>query len=278
MQNYDVALKLLLQGSAKLTMRELTGTAIEKWLDVELPKMQNPRADLLGETADGSLVHLELQTRNDPVMPLRMAEYCLGVLRLFGRFPRQILLYVGEAPLRMACELRGPHVQVEYDLVDIRSLNGDPLLESANVGDNIIAILAGLRDHKEAVRRIVENIKGSAEIDREVALHLLLILAGLRGLEDLVEEEARKMPIFIDILENKVLGREFKKGLQEGLQEGRQEGVQEGERKLLRMLIENRFGPMPGWAEEKLAGLPTAELERLSLRVFNASSIEDLLK
>jgi predicted transposase YdaD len=124
----------------------------------------------------------------------------------------------------------------------------------------------------------VENIKGSAEIDREVALHLLLILAGLRGLEDLVEEEARKMPIFIDILENKVLGREFKKGLQEGLQEGRQEGVQEGERKLLRMLIENRFGPMPGWAEEKLAGLPTAELERLSLRVFNASSIEDLLK
>jgi hypothetical protein len=41
MQEYDVALKLLLQGSASLTMRELTGTVVAKWLDVELPKVQN---------------------------------------------------------------------------------------------------------------------------------------------------------------------------------------------------------------------------------------------
>ena len=47
MQAYDVALKLLLQRSATLTMRELTGTAVEKWLDVELPKVQNLRLDLL---------------------------------------------------------------------------------------------------------------------------------------------------------------------------------------------------------------------------------------
>ena len=57
MQEYDIALKLLLQGSARVTMRELTGTAIEKWLDVELTKVRNPRVDLLGETAGGSLVH-----------------------------------------------------------------------------------------------------------------------------------------------------------------------------------------------------------------------------
>src|SRR5438876_9594529 len=94
----------------KLTMRELTGTAVEKWLDVELPKVQNTRVDLLGETADASLVHLELQSGNDSTMALRMAEYCLGVFRLFERFPRQIMLYVGEAPLRMVNELRGSDV------------------------------------------------------------------------------------------------------------------------------------------------------------------------
>jgi hypothetical protein len=53
MQEYDVTLKLLLQGSASLTMRELTGTAIVMRLDVELPKVQNLRLDLLGETIDG---------------------------------------------------------------------------------------------------------------------------------------------------------------------------------------------------------------------------------
>jgi hypothetical protein len=87
MQEYDVALKLLLQGSAKLTMHELAGTAVHKWLDVELPKVENPRVDLLGEMVDGSLVHLELQSRNEATMPLRMAEYCLRVFRLFGNSP-----------------------------------------------------------------------------------------------------------------------------------------------------------------------------------------------
>ena len=57
MQEYDVALKLLLRGSASLTMRELTGTAVEKWIDVEMPKVQNTRVDLLGETAACDLNH-----------------------------------------------------------------------------------------------------------------------------------------------------------------------------------------------------------------------------
>jgi hypothetical protein len=42
---------------------------------------------LLGETADGSLLHIELQSTNDPAMPLRMAEYCLRVYRMLGKFP-----------------------------------------------------------------------------------------------------------------------------------------------------------------------------------------------
>src|SRR6266566_4074242 len=133
MQEYDAALKLLLRGSAKLAMRELTGTEIEKWVDIELPKVQNTRVDLLGETTEASLVHLELQSGNDATMPLRMAEYCLGIFRLFGKFPRQILLYVGEAPLRMDSELRGPDVWFQYRAVDIRELDGDRLLESEEV-------------------------------------------------------------------------------------------------------------------------------------------------
>ena len=187
MQEYDIALKLLLRGSAKLTMRELTGTAVETWLDVELSKVvQNTRVDLLGETEDKGLVHLELQSGNDATMPLRMAEYCLGVFRLFGRFPRQVLLYVGDAPLRMESELRGDDVWFRYRAVDIRDLDGDRLLESQEVGDTVIAILARLRDHKDAVRRILERIAGLVAAERETALGQLLILAGLRHFEETV--------------------------------------------------------------------------------------------
>jgi predicted transposase YdaD len=90
------------------------------------------------------------------------------------------------------------------------------------------------------------------------------------------------MPIFIDILENKVLGREYKRGRQEGLQEGelkgKLEGKLEGELKVLRRLIEKRFGAMPGWVEERLADQSAADLEELSVRVLDAQSIEDLLQ
>jgi hypothetical protein len=75
LQDYDVALKLLLRTPGLLALRELTGVAIDTWQDAELPKIQNLRADLLGKAADGQLFHLELQSSNDGAMPLRMAAY-----------------------------------------------------------------------------------------------------------------------------------------------------------------------------------------------------------
>ena len=60
------------------------------------------------------------------------------------------------------------------------------------------------------------------------------------------------MPVFIDILENQVLGREYLRG----------------ERNLLRLMIEKRFGTLPEWASQRLAQLtersrpaPTRSLE-----------------
>jgi predicted transposase YdaD len=277
-QEYDVTLKLLLQGSASLTMRELTGTTVAKWLDVQLPKVQNLRLDLLGETLHGGLIHLELQSSNDAAMPFRMVEYCLGVHRLFGQFPRQILLYVGEAPMRMENELRGPDLLFQYRLIDIRTLDGDRLLESEQVGDHVIAILAQLRDHKEAVHKIVERIAGLAKAARETALAQLTILAGLRHLSKAVEQETRKMPIDLDIREHEVLGPIIIEAEQKGRQEGLQAGLQAGELTILRRQIEKRFGALTGWAVEKLSALSSSDLEDLSERVLDAKSVEELLR
>jgi hypothetical protein len=281
MQEYDVALKLLLKGSATLTLRELTGTAIAAWLDVELPKVQraqNLRLDLLGKTIDGQLIHLELQSGNDTAMPFRMIEYCLGVQRQFGQFPRQILLYVGEAPMHMESTLRGPGLFFEYRLIDIRTLDGERLLGGEDVGDNVIAILTQLRDDKEAVHRIMERIRGLAMHERETALAQLMILAGLRHLAGAVEQETRNMPIDLDIREHEVLGPIIIKAEQKGRQEGLQEGLHAGELTVLRRQIEKRFGALPNWAREKLTAMPASELEDLSVRVLDAQSVEELLR
>ena len=82
------------------------------------------------------------------------------------------------------------------------------------------------------------------------------------------------MPIHIDILENKVLGREYKRGLQEG----ELKGELKGELTVLRRQIEKRFGAIPSWAAERLASRSAPELEELSVRVLDAHSIEDLMK
>jgi len=73
------------------------------------------------------------------------------------------------------------------------------------------------------------------------------------------------MPILNDIMDHKVLGREYKRGLQQG------------ELTILRRLIEKRFGTIPAWAEERLTSHSATELETLSVRVLDANSLEDLL-
>jgi predicted transposase YdaD len=282
MHEIDVVLKLLLQGQAKLALSEIISTPAARWLNVELPEVQNTRVDLLGETADGGLIHVELQSTNDSQMALRMAEYCLRIYRLFGKLPRQILVYVGQERLRMATELTGADLSFRYRALDIRELDGERLAASESVGDNVIAVLGRLRERKQAVRRVLDKIATLNPGERETALSQLLILAGLRQLEELVEEEARKMPVLNDIMDNKVLGREFKKGMeqgrQEGRQEGREEGRQEGELAFLRRLIEARFGTIPVWAEERLATRSATELEEVGVRILRAESLEELLK
>ena len=58
MPRYDTACKLTLQ-HVDVAMRELVGSAVKSWKNIEFPQVRSPRADLLLETKAGKLVHLE---------------------------------------------------------------------------------------------------------------------------------------------------------------------------------------------------------------------------
>jgi hypothetical protein len=267
---YDTAFKLTLQ-HVDVAMRQLVGSAVTSWKAVEFPQVRAPRADLFGETKAGRLVHLELQSANTKDMAIRMLEYGLAALRKYHSFPMQVCLYVGERPARMKTELRSPHLEYSYRLVDVRDLDGERLLKSGRVDDNIVGLLTRLSDQRRAVRVVVQRIKRLRQSERQSALARLVILAGLRKtLGKMVEEEARKVPILNDILDHEVIGPEIKKGIQIG--------ELKGELKILRRQIKKRFGSVPNWAEERLAKLSAKELEELSVRVLDAKSIENLLK
>lgn len=79
---------------------------------------------------------------------------------------------------------------------------------------------------------------------------------------------------FTTSLENKVLGREYKRGHQEGLQEGRRGG----RRVAVRQFIEKRFGALPEWASQRLSQASEQELSDFSDHLFDAQSLEELLR
>ena len=116
---------------------------------------------------------------------------------------------------------------------------------------------------------ILRRVTGLNATKRDAALGQLIVLSGLRGLEETVEEEIRKMPILNDIMDHKVLGREYKRGWAEG--------THDGELRILRRLLQKRFGPVPAWVEERLGDRSAEDLEALSLRLLEAQSLEDLL-
>jgi hypothetical protein len=53
------------------------------------------------------------------------------------RFPEQLVLYLGDAPLRMARGIEGGSVSVKYRLMDIRELPAEPFLASDRLEDNV---------------------------------------------------------------------------------------------------------------------------------------------
>jgi len=276
MQRYDAALKILLQATAGSLLRQLTGVTVVRWLNVEMPQVQSSRVDLLGMTAEGELVHVELQSSNDPDMALRMAEYALRIYRQFRVFPRQIVLYVGEAAMRMEAAWRERGLAFEYALVDIRDLDAAELLASSRIEDNVLAVLTRLQDQITTVREILGRIGKLDDPARQGALDLFLIISGLRRLEFTVREEAGKMPILNDILDHQVLGPVFRQGLEEGRQEGLQEGEQKTREQMLRRAIENRFGVVSAPIQARLAQLSPEEWDAVFDRIFKVSIVDDL--
>jgi predicted transposase YdaD len=295
---FDTALKLALARSPALATAVLGHCAIKVWLNVELPEVRNLRVDLLGRTEDGGLVHIEIQSGNDARMALRMAEYGLLIYDQHAKFPQQVVLYFGDEPMRMPAELIFSDFTYRYRLVDVRELDGDWLIESEAISDNMVGVLAGLRDPQQAVRRVLDKIAALSTGRRGPAFRQLRIISGMRpSMLEFVQQEARKMPILTDIREHPLFEQDYKRGLQKGLKSGEQrglkkglekglkkglkkglaEGVQQGERTVVRKLIEKRFGRVQASVKDRLASLSPAELEDLSVRLLDATSLEELL-
>ena len=133
-QHFDVSLKQLFHRSKGLVAQRLFGAPVVEWLNVEQPKVTNIRVDLLARLASGQLRHVEFEAKNELDMGRRQAEYYLGFHRLLGEHVEQVMLYVGKAPLRMPPVYETPSMRYEFQILDISTFDGEPLLGKRRLG------------------------------------------------------------------------------------------------------------------------------------------------
>ena len=160
-------------------------------------------------------------------------------------------------------------------------LDSEILLRSESIEDNLLAILCRLNDERAAVRRILGRIAQLPTPRPLNAMSQLLVLSGLRKLEYIVQEERVRMPVTIDLMENRVIRDYFLQGKQEGEEQGKQQGRAEGAREeamsILTRLLERRFGPLTEEAIGKVSAADLATLEDWSLRLLDAHTLEEVL-
>jgi hypothetical protein len=310
-QDWDTTLKLLIAESADYILPVLgAGTGVVRWLNGEMPKIQNLRIDLLAELASGELLHIEIQSCNMQNMAFRMLEYGTAIYRRERRFPLQTLLYVGNESLRMKNTLRFQRLDYSFEIVDLKTVDGTALLESERFSDNLLALMMSVEDKAAAIRRIIERINRLEGGKRKDAVTRLLVTCGLRKILDVAGREVAKMPeksiVRTLLLEDPYIIRmvdEFKteaasagmregirkgiregrkKGIEKGIKEGRKEGQAEGrdlgKRELVRSQIRKRFGAFPDWAEERLSSSTAQQIDRLALKILDSESLEELFR
>jgi predicted transposase YdaD len=273
-RNLDALLKVLLQQSSPEVYRQLQIDPVCEWLNVDLPRVENRRVDLLGRTASGRLIHIEFQSANDPHMPLRMAEYGLSILRKYGEFPEQLVIYIGNDPLRMDREFRTEGLHCCYHLVDVRDLQSAQLLASKQIMDNLFAVLTKPENSLATLHEVAHRIRERKLGQHDSVIELFLVTCGLRGLLPAAEKELLTMSITMDfdLTQYKFIGDIARKSKEEG----REQGLEQGRRATLTKQLQKRFGRLPASVTRRLAAMPAAEVDQLALDILDARSLKDL--
>jgi predicted transposase YdaD len=285
--DFDGIFKEMVQIEGPVVIHAVTGgKRVVSFQNVELQTVQQSRVDLVMELEDQSLLHLEFQSNNDPEMAERMVSYHVQLWRKFKRPLRHVVLYVGAAPVTMAARLDTGPMQFSFEVVDIRSFDAGDFLATGQPADCVLAMLAGGGEGR--IEQIMDRLRGLPERQMRRAIAQASVLCELRNLSVRVKEEIRTMPVVMDISENAILRDLYEKaleqgkaeGLTQGQRQGRAEGQAEGRaeaaHRLLRVLLEQRFGPLPESVLQHIANAAFEEVEALTIRAASAAALGEV--
>jgi len=193
-----------------------------KDLPAELPKTSDRDVDALYEIIheDGrkELLHIEFQSKNDPSMLERTAEYHGMIYRKYKLPIRHVVIFLGKGKASMKTQLPENEIFRGFDLINLHELDAEKLLRSQVPEVILLALLADFgKEQAEAVlRMLIQKLKTHSKSNNDLKKYLnqLQLLSKLRKLETVADEIIKDMPINYDG-ESHIL---YQRGLSKGLE------------------------------------------------------------
>lgn len=247
-------------------------------LESEQRRIEERQADLvvrlrLRGAAATTLLHIEIQNDNDPMMVWRMLRYRTDIAFSHPGEPvRQYLIYIGRQPLRMGDGIDEPKLRYGYELLDMRTIDCESLLRQDNPDALVLAILCDFKGHdpQEVVNHILTRLHqllGEKPKRLREYLGMLQILSGNRDLSTQFKE-AEKMLTRIEV--------EKLPFYQIGMERGLEKGIEKGEAALLSRMLRKKFGALPPNLAQRLEQADSTHLEAWGDRVLTANTLEEI--
>jgi len=184
--------------------------------------------EVLTETNEKELLHIEFQTQNDSEMVFRMLEYHGLLYRKYKLPIHHIVVYLGTSKSRMISKLPREGVFKGFHLIKLNEIDKDKFLTAQVPEIIILALLSDFKKEKlESVLRLILNkLKKVPKNKAGRYINQLILLSKLRNLEKKTIKIIEDMPILIDINDSVLFQRGVEKGKIEGKIEGKDEEIQ----------------------------------------------------
>lgn len=192
MNQYDKILRENIEAAAPGLIKNILHINAVSILDLpdSLQHTKERKPDLLKRVTDNNgnifILHIEFQTKDDPDMAYRMAEYLVMLLRKYKISVVQYVIYIGEGVSAMTNTLTNGKSNFHYEIIALSSIDYHVFLRSKKPEEKMFAILGdfGKDSPEEAITKIFTEIVNvvNGDLEKERRKNQLRILANLRTL------------------------------------------------------------------------------------------------
>ncbi|SDO48692.1 hypothetical protein [Afipia sp. GAS231] len=272
MGQYDITLKALLRRECPV-FKDRIGIARDAVATTpRLPRIRETEVDFLGKNADGSFIHVELQTRNDPAMALRMFSYLADIAVIAAPHPagrrklalpriQQKVVFVGAGRPDMENFItQPPDFADKFEILDSKTIDGSGLLESGFITDAIFAVICAGGEDPATIRAILRRIAGDPNSPLMGNLTALLVLAEAREIIETVNQEISKMPITVDARNIPFI----------------KNAIDDVAKAAVGALLRAKF-PGAAGLDEMLLNVTAENSDEMIVRIVNASSLQEAI-